>query len=112
MSLGGDVGRLPAHELMMPPELTYGRHTPQRLWKRQLLDGARALFTRGKQKKDKDEGQVKEAELFQRIGRLKMELEWINKASAAWLPENCACWSITTTPRSASVGNTYCWGWF
>lgn len=42
-------------------------------WKRQLLDGASELFTRGK--KTKDEVQVKEAALFQQIGRLQMELE-------------------------------------
>ena len=39
-------------------------------WKKQLLDGASELFTRGKKTKDKDEGQVKEAELFQQIGKL------------------------------------------
>jgi len=50
-------------------------------WKRQLLDGASELFIRGKQSKDKDEGQAKEAELFQQIGRLQMELEWLKKKS-------------------------------
>ena len=49
-------------------------------WKRQLLDGASELFIRGKQTKDKDEGQAKEAELFQQIGRLQMELEWLKKS--------------------------------
>ena len=49
-------------------------------WKRQLLDGASELFTRGKQTKDKEEGQAKEAELFQQIGRLQMELEWLKKS--------------------------------
>jgi hypothetical protein len=39
------------------------------------------LFIRGKQTKDKDEGQAKEAELFQQIGRLQMELEWLKKKS-------------------------------
>jgi putative transposase len=34
-------------------------------WKRQLLDGASELFTRGKKTKDKEEGQAKETELFQ-----------------------------------------------
>ncbi len=48
-------------------------------WKRQLLDGASELFTRGKQSKDK--GQAKEAELFQQIGKLQMELEWLKKKS-------------------------------
>jgi hypothetical protein len=50
-------------------------------WKRQLLDGASELFIRGKQAKDKGEGQAKEAELFQQIGRLQMELEWLKKKS-------------------------------
>jgi putative transposase len=39
-------------------------------WKRKLLDGASELFIRGNQTKDKDEGQAKEAEMFQQIGRL------------------------------------------
>jgi putative transposase len=47
--------------------------------KRQLLDGARELFTRGNKTKDKEDGQAKEAELFQQIGRLQMELEWLKK---------------------------------
>ena len=50
-------------------------------WKRQLLDGASELFDRGKKSKDKEEWQVKEAELFQQIGRLQMELEWLKKKS-------------------------------
>ena len=34
-------------------------------WKKQLLDGASELFTRGKKSKDQEESQAKEAELFQ-----------------------------------------------
>jgi hypothetical protein len=45
-------------------------------WQRQLLDGASELFTRGKKTEEKSEGQAKEAELFQRLGRLQIELEW------------------------------------
>ncbi len=48
-------------------------------WKRQLLDGASELFTRGSKSKDEKEGQAKEAELFQQIGCLQMELEWLKK---------------------------------
>jgi hypothetical protein len=44
-------------------------------WKRQLLDGASDLFTRGNKTQDKDEWPAKESELFQRIGRLQMELK-------------------------------------
>ena len=47
----------------------------------QLLDGASELFTRGKKNKDTGDSQVKEAELFQQIGRLQMELEWLKKKS-------------------------------
>jgi putative transposase len=49
-------------------------------WKRQLLDGASEMFTRGKKTKDKEDGQAKEAEIFQQIGRLQMELERLNKS--------------------------------
>jgi putative transposase len=42
-------------------------------WNRQLLDGASELFTRGMKTKDKEDGQAKDAELFQQIGRLQME---------------------------------------
>lgn len=48
-------------------------------WKKQLLEGASELFTRGKKSKVKEEGQAKEAELFQQIGRLQMELDWLKK---------------------------------
>jgi hypothetical protein len=50
-------------------------------WKRQLLDGASDLFIRGKKSKDKEEGQAKEAELLQKIGKLPMETEWLNNKS-------------------------------
>jgi hypothetical protein len=48
-------------------------------WKKQLLEGASDLFTRGKKTQAKDESQAKEAELFQQIGKLQMELEWLKK---------------------------------
>jgi hypothetical protein len=48
-------------------------------WKRHLLNRANELFTRGKKPKDKEEGQAREAELFQQIRRLHLELEWLNK---------------------------------
>jgi putative transposase len=48
-------------------------------WKRQLLDGASELFTSCKKCKDKEKRQAKEAMLFQRIGRLQMELKRLKK---------------------------------
>jgi putative transposase len=50
-------------------------------WKKQLLDGASDLFLRGKKIQDKDDQQARESELFQEIGKLKMELEWLKKKS-------------------------------
>ena len=59
-------------------------------WKRQLLDGASELFTRGKNSKDTGESQVKEAELFQQIGRLQMAARWVDAPSR--YPEAQAPW--------------------
>ena len=78
-------------------------------WKKQLLDGASELLTRGKKSKDKEERQAKEAELFQQIHKLQMELEWLKKISAALTPMNCASWSIQTALSSGSAANVCCW---
>jgi transposase-like protein len=84
---------------------------PLSQWMRQLLDGAIELFTRGKKSNDKEEGQSKESELFRHLGRLKMELEWLKKISAALMPVNCASWSTTATRILASATNVRCWAW-
>jgi transposase len=81
-----------------------------RQWKKQLLEGTSELFARGKQSKDKEEGQAQEAALSQQIGRLQMELEWLKKISTARVPVNWAPWSITTILTSASAANGSCWG--
>ena len=49
-------------------------------WKKQLLEGSSELFTREKKSQSKDEGQAKEAGLFQQIGKLQMELEWLKNS--------------------------------
>lgn len=49
-------------------------------WKRVLLDRAAELFEDGR-KKTKHED-VSEEELYEQIGRLKMELEWLKKKAA------------------------------
>jgi transposase-like protein len=67
-------------------------------WRQQLLEGASHLFTRGKKTQAKDKSQVKEAELFQQIGKLQMELEWLKKVSTALMPLNCANWSLISPP--------------
>ena len=50
-------------------------------WKKQLLSGAEAVFANGRQA-DTTDVEVRQAELYEQIGRLKMELEWLKKKVA------------------------------
>jgi len=50
-------------------------------WKKQLLDGAESLFRDGR-RRDRDDHEAVQAELYQRIGRLNMEVEWLKKSVA------------------------------
>jgi transposase len=53
------------------------------LWKKQLLEGAADLFEDGrKQSKEKESDEPESAELYEQIGRLKVELEWLKKKVA------------------------------
>lgn len=47
-------------------------------WKKQLLAGADQVFSNGSQTALADV-EAQKAELFEQIGRLKMELEWLKK---------------------------------
>ena len=47
-------------------------------WKKQLLAGADQVFTNGTSAATAD-AEAEKAELFEQIGRLKMELEWLKK---------------------------------
>jgi len=51
-------------------------------WKKQLLEGAEAIFS-GPARPASADAEARQAELFEQIGRLKMELEWLKKKSAA-----------------------------
>lgn len=50
-------------------------------WKKQLLQGAEDVFARGPRPEAAD-AEAQKAELFEQIGRLKMELEWVKKKAA------------------------------
>ena len=50
-------------------------------WKKQLLDGAESLF-RDRRRREHEEGQALQAELYERIGRLNMEVEWLKQSVA------------------------------
>jgi hypothetical protein len=56
-------------------------------------------------------GQAKEAELFQQIGKLQMELEWLKKISDALTPMNDESWSIQTTGSSRLAAKVSCLDW-
>ncbi len=52
-------------------------------WKKHLLQGAEGIFAHGA-KADTVDVEGQKAELFEQIGRLKMELEWVKKKAAAF----------------------------
>jgi transposase-like protein len=49
-------------------------------WKRQLMTGARELFSAGRARHERDD-EAAQAKLYEEIGRLKMELDWVKKTS-------------------------------
>jgi transposase-like protein len=50
-------------------------------WKRQLLESGAEVFRQNGSKEQRDQ-QAVQTELYEQIGRLKMELEWVKKKSA------------------------------
>jgi transposase-like protein len=57
----------------------YGIHHSLILrWKKQLLEELPGIFSQGK-KQEKKDASDREEELYQQIGKLTMELEWVKK---------------------------------
>ena len=50
-------------------------------WKKQLFDGAESLFHDGR-RRDRERELADQAELYEKIGRLDMEVEWLRKSAA------------------------------
>ena len=48
-------------------------------WKKKLIESAPEIFERGYKASREEEFKRRESELFEEIGRLKMELEWLKK---------------------------------
>lgn len=52
-------------------------------WKQQLLSEGASIFANGPKRAEQAQAQ-REAELYEQIGRLKMELEWLKKKATAF----------------------------
>ena len=77
-SSGGCAGASHGGELVTQ----FGVHPAQVYeWKRRLLSGAVELFQDGRSQKAAAQQQGRETELYEQIGRLKMELEWLKKTA-------------------------------
>ena len=50
-------------------------------WKQQLLENGADVFSQNGAKRHRDQEAI-QTELYEQIGRLKMELEWVKKKSA------------------------------
>jgi transposase-like protein len=62
----------------------YGIHPNQiSQWKKHALDQLPELFS-GKQEKQAQDSEQLQAELYQQIGQLKVELDWLKKKSRAF----------------------------
>ena len=57
-------------------------------WKKQLLAGADQVFSNGSRAATAG-AEAEKAELFEQIGRLKMELEWLKKKSRPFRLSSC-----------------------
>jgi putative transposase len=51
------------------------------VWRKELLERAAELFEDGRTRK-RDDTAVSQEELYEQIGRLKMEVDWLKKKSA------------------------------
>jgi putative transposase len=50
-------------------------------WRKELIDRAAELFEDGR-RRTQDEAAVRQEELYEQIGRLKVELDWLKKKAA------------------------------
>ena len=62
----------------------YGVHADQTgRWKKQLLDAAPDIFTRGKDKAA-EKNAVERDHLYKKVGQLQIEVDWLKKRQVIW----------------------------
>ena len=62
----------------------YGVHANQiSRWKKQLLDAAPDIFTRGKDK-EVEKKEVERDRLYKKVGQLQVEVDWLKKRQVIW----------------------------
>ena len=60
----------------------YGVHSTQiNNWKKQLQEGMPSIFETGRERKDRAAQETKQEQLYQQIGKLQVEVEWLRKKS-------------------------------
>jgi transposase-like protein len=63
----------------------YGVHSNQiNQWRKRLIDEIPDIFSQKRKKKEKDTEEL-QAELYQQIGQLKVELDWLKKKSKLFI---------------------------
>lgn len=67
------VGELAGHYQVHPSQI--------HLWKKQLKEGGREIFAQGRGRRGQD-AEALQAALYEEIGRLKFELDWMKKKVA------------------------------
>ena len=72
---------LKGHQTMNELVSPYGVHpTPITKWKKQLQNELPQIFSNRREKRDQDQ-ETLQAQLYQQIGQLKVELDWLKKKS-------------------------------
>ena len=76
-------------------------------WRKAALEQLPELFVDGRTRKTRD-GEADNNALYEEIGRLKVELDWLKKGRHARL-KTCARWWIGAIRNSVFGGNASCW---
>ncbi|MFN3983758.1 MAG: transposase, partial [Caldilinea sp.] len=77
-------------------------------WRKELIERAAELFEDRRRAKRDDEASPKE--LYEQIGRLKMEVDWLKKKICRARLIGCGRGSNRITLNSVFDGNVLCWG--